>query len=132
MTAWTYGSKKWKLVFSHVSRDRQRLYNYKGHPNRYRIQCIDPGHGLALHVREEVKWTTSDPANLPLPDPAHLRLHATCAKIAHMSGISELMDNWDDEVETMGVLATDGSSMGLLASRLAALSESFSSTTLLV
>jgi hypothetical protein len=64
---------------------------------------------------------TSDPKEMPVPNPSYLRLHAACAKIAHMSGMGELMDHWENELEETGVLASDGSSMPLLSSRLTAL-----------
>lgn len=59
---------------------------------------------------------------MPVPESSFLRFHAACAKIAHMSGIGELMDQWDSEIDDLDVLASDGSSVTLLASRLAAFS----------
>jgi hypothetical protein len=68
-----------------------------------------------------VQFNASDPKEMPVPDPRYLCLHAACAKIAHMSGMGELMDHWDNELEETGVLASDGSTTPLLLSRLVAL-----------
>ena len=59
---------------------------------------------------------------LPLPDPCLLGLHAVCAKVAQMSGAARLLDELEEELEGLNVLAGDGSSAGHLAHRLAAIS----------
>jgi hypothetical protein len=70
------------------------------------------------HAKDEVQFVTSDPKEMPVPNPLYLRLHAACAKIAHMSGMGELIDHWENELDEMDVLASDGSSMPLLLTRL--------------
>jgi hypothetical protein len=57
---------------------------------------------------------------LPLPNPDYLRLHAAVYRVAHLSGAAGDLDREDRESERRGVLARDGSSAALLASRLAA------------
>jgi hypothetical protein len=52
--------------------------------------------------------------DLPLPDARLLALHATCARVAHMSGAAEYMDKWDRDVEGMKTLSSDGSSASVL------------------
>ena len=52
--------------------------------------------------------------NLPPPDPRYLKLHAACAKVAHLSGAGEYIDNVLRDTETTRVLAKDGSSADLL------------------
>ncbi|KAK7047211.1 hypothetical protein VNI00_006877 [Paramarasmius palmivorus] len=50
-----------------------------------------------------------------LPDPKLLALHATCARVAHMSGAAELLQQWDLDLEDKGVLASDGSDMDVFS-----------------
>ncbi|ESK81360.1 hypothetical protein Moror_3739 [Moniliophthora roreri MCA 2997] len=47
---------------------------------------------------------------VPLPDPQILAIHATCARVAHMSGAAKYMDEYDRELDDSTVLAADGSS----------------------
>ncbi|ESK81357.1 hypothetical protein Moror_16697 [Moniliophthora roreri MCA 2997] len=46
----------------------------------------------------------------PLPDPQILAIHATCARVAQMSGAAKYMDEYDQELDNSTVLAADGSS----------------------
>jgi hypothetical protein len=46
----------------------------------------------------------------PLPDPCYLALHAACARVAHLSGVSKYVDTIFRETEDMKVLASDRSS----------------------
>lgn len=59
---------------------------------------------------------------LPLPDPRLLALHAVCARVAHMSGAAEALDDFDRDVEETSVLARDGASAHLLNMMLSPLS----------
>ncbi|TFK69181.1 hypothetical protein BDN72DRAFT_959738 [Pluteus cervinus] len=62
--------------------------------------------------------TSSDPEsvlNLPLPSAELLVLHATCAKVAYMSGAGERLDELDREIDDTGVLASDGTSSEVLS-----------------
>jgi hypothetical protein len=75
-------------------------------------------------VSEFVTFSTSDPEHLPVPSPDLLALHATCCKVAHLSGAAEYIDkNWDDLDET-GVLAYDGSSGDILNHKLRSIANS--------
>ena len=49
-----------------------------------------------------------------LPDPDLIALHATCARVAWMSGAAELFDMLERDAEDMTVLASDGSSAYVL------------------
>ncbi|KAJ7710972.1 hypothetical protein B0H17DRAFT_914470 [Mycena rosella] len=60
------------------------------------------------------KGVDPDGTKYPLPDPRLLALHAVCARVAHMSGAAEVLDEFDRDVEEMGVLAADGSSINTL------------------
>jgi hypothetical protein len=53
--------------------------------------------------------TTTDP-NLQRPSPNYLRLHAACARVAHLSGAAEYVASLYRNLDDKGVLANDGSS----------------------
>jgi hypothetical protein len=53
--------------------------------------------------------------NLPAPDPRYLKLHAACAKVAHLSGAGEYIETIFRDMESMRVLAKDGSSAQALS-----------------
>jgi len=50
----------------------------------------------------------------PAPDPRYLRIHAACARVAHLSGAGEYILTVLRDMETTVVLAKDGSSSDLL------------------
>jgi len=80
---------------------------------------VDPGFGVLAHLPPNpvITFTSTDP-NLPLPNREYLRLHAAVCRVAHMSGVAGYLDQEDRDVDRIGVLARDGSSANLLASRL--------------
>ena len=51
----------------------------------------------------------------PPPNPQLLALHATCARVAHMSGATEFFGKLERDAEETSVLAFDGSSAHLLS-----------------
>ncbi|KAF9013706.1 hypothetical protein BDZ89DRAFT_1076885 [Hymenopellis radicata] len=61
---------------------------------------------LRSPVRFEVNPMVAS-RGLPLPDARLIALHATCAKVAHMSGAAEHWDSVERRVETTNVLAED-------------------------
>lgn len=69
---------------------------------------------LRLLPSTRVDFTTSDPVKRPLPDPRYLKLHAACARAAHLSGAAECIDQIFREEEVTKVLASDGGSSELL------------------
>ena len=73
-----------------------------------------------------VKFTTEDPENLPLPSPEYLKIHAACAKIAHMSGAGEYIEQILRDLEDMKILSEDGTSAELLEHLLAPFSHEIS------
>ncbi|KAL0955112.1 hypothetical protein HGRIS_004028 [Hohenbuehelia grisea] len=85
-------------------------------PHTYRIITSDPWYMLP---REGVTFTTHDSVKYPLPSPELLALHAACAKVAHLSGASELLDDYDRDTERLGVLDPSGASSDVLAHALA-------------
>lgn len=71
-------------------------------------------HLLRILPSTQVDFTTSDPVKRPLPDPRYLELHAACARVAHLSGAAEYIDQILREEEVTKVLAFDGGSSDLL------------------
>ncbi|KAJ8487170.1 hypothetical protein ONZ45_g14436 [Pleurotus djamor] len=61
-----------------------------------------------------IELTTPDPLRLPLPSPHLLAFHAACAKVAHLSGATEVIDKYHREAERLCVLDPDGGSSDLL------------------
>ncbi|KAI0363225.1 hypothetical protein BV20DRAFT_907939, partial [Pilatotrama ljubarskyi] len=47
-------------------------------------------------------------ADLPVPNPRYLNVHATCCRIAHMSGAADYIDRILRDMEEAKVLAEDG------------------------
>ena len=66
------------------------------------------------NMRRFVTFSTHDPEHLPVPAPELLALHATCCKVAHLSGAAEYIDKVYHDAERMGVLASDGTAGDIL------------------
>ncbi|CAL1697742.1 unnamed protein product [Somion occarium] len=81
-------------------------------PNCYRVQVVDPM--FIIPGRQLVTFSTHDTEHLPLPSADLLALHAACAKVAHLSGAAEYLDELDRHLETSKVLAFDGGSAEVL------------------
>jgi len=79
--------------------------------NCYRVKASEK----TFKLPEKVTFTSSDPTNLPVPSPELLALHAACAKVAHLSGAREHIDELDRDLDDSRVLAADGSSYSVLA-----------------
>jgi len=67
-----------------------------------------------MEIPVTVVFTSRD-KKLPLPDPRYLRIHAACAKVAHLSGAAEYIDGIFRDMDDTRVLATNGSSAELLS-----------------
>ncbi|KAJ3928359.1 MAG: hypothetical protein NXY57DRAFT_964607 [Lentinula lateritia] len=81
-------------------------------PHRYEIKCLNPFEAILRNMSSPLTtFTTLDP-RLPLPDPALLALHATCAKVA--SGAGEHIDRVHKDIRHLDVLAEDGGSSDVL------------------
>ncbi|KAF9645780.1 hypothetical protein BDM02DRAFT_3119694 [Thelephora ganbajun] len=97
-----------------------------GEPNRYEICFFNVKIGQSIRAISN-RTETSGPGasmvvdfssnrdNAPPPDPQLLALHATCARVAHMSGAAEFLDEIERKAEETNVLAFDGSSARLLS-----------------
>ncbi|KAI5988537.1 hypothetical protein EDD15DRAFT_2579972 [Pisolithus albus] len=81
-------------------------------PNRYKFEAVRefflagrPGY---------VTLSTPDAEQYPLPNPIYLAIHATCAKVAHLSGAAEHIEEILRCMEDTCVLAEDGGSSDVL------------------
>lgn len=77
-------------------------------------------------IPREIEFVNHAPTSikLPLPDHRYLQLHATCARIAHLSGASEYLNRVFRDMERVSVLANDGSSANVLSNALFCLAKS--------
>jgi len=75
------------------------------------------------HYKTTVTFTTPDLQNLPLPSPEYLKIHAACARVAHLSGAGEHIDQVLRELEDTKVLSKDGASAEALEHALLPLSQ---------
>ncbi|KAF8598694.1 hypothetical protein BDV93DRAFT_498533 [Ceratobasidium sp. AG-I] len=69
---------------------------------------------LSPNVMDGTIITLTTNTDIPLPDPSLLALHAACAKVAHMTQMTELVDQIAEDWECTAVLSEDGSSTDLL------------------
>jgi len=94
----------------------------RAQPNRYNVCSWSEGAKRDLdragYLRRDGNRFTvtfsSHTTDTRLPDRRLLTLHAVCARVAHMSGAAEVIDELDRDVEEIRVLAFDGSSARLL------------------
>ncbi|KAF8556091.1 hypothetical protein OG21DRAFT_1506870 [Imleria badia] len=109
----------------HTSFDRLAMWlEYTEMPHRYKVCTAHEDkklsiHQFAGHDRQDYGADMFVEFNLKLqgvlpPDPFLLALHATCARVAHMSGAAEFFDQVQWDAEETRVLASDGSSSTLL------------------
>jgi len=85
----------------------------------YTLRAVDPVLSPLRHLppAPTITFTSTDPS-LPLPNREYLKLHAAVCRVAHMCGAAGYLDQEDRDVDRVAVLARDGSSANLLASRL--------------
>ncbi|KAF9064042.1 hypothetical protein BDP27DRAFT_1426261 [Rhodocollybia butyracea] len=70
-----------------------KLSGLKNTPHCYETKHLCGPYEVYLRDRSLITtFTTPDPSIPLLPDPALLALHATCAKLAHLSGVGEHID----------------------------------------
>ncbi|KAF9458911.1 hypothetical protein BDZ94DRAFT_1269415 [Collybia nuda] len=82
--------------------------------HQYNIEAVDPEEVFEFsRLPRQVKIETKH-QNLALPSPTYLKLHAACAKVAHLSGAGEYIEKLQQDFELTDVLASDGSSTRLL------------------
>lgn len=81
-------------------------------PHKYRLQAPNPA--FLNSYPATVTFTTPDEKTYPLPDPQYLKLHAAAAKVAHLSGAAEYIDDILRDMEETFVLSEDGASARVL------------------
>jgi len=98
----------------HDAFNRMGFY-FEATPQENRYETVS-FYRLKLHpkMRQFVTFSTIDAERLPVPSRELLSLHATCCKVAHLSGAAEYIDNIYRDAEDMGVLAGDGTSSDML------------------
>lgn len=65
--------------------------------NQYKLEAAEP-YRLRQYP-EYVTFTTPDQGQYPVPDPTHLRIHAACSKIAHLSGVVDAIDDFKCDMD---------------------------------
>ena len=76
--------------------------------NTYRVNAQDPSLAGPLDLVREVQfhsYTTPDGEEFPPPSPTLLAIHAACARIAHMSGAAEVLDEFYRDDDGLGALS---------------------------
>ncbi|KIJ46274.1 hypothetical protein M422DRAFT_165576 [Sphaerobolus stellatus SS14] len=81
-------------------------------PNKYKLGTFKSRWFNILP--EYVIFRTEDLINLPVPKRDYLELHATCAKVIHLSGAAEYIDKVSRQLEEMTVLSPEGTSADVL------------------
>ena len=114
-----YGSKRFTWVMLWQSSFTSPILPIQSQPNTYRVCTLNPNNSSLIFLPQNrtITFTTTSAA-LELPDPRYLKLHAAVCRVAHMCGAAEYLDMHDRDVETTKVLAHNGSSGDILASRL--------------
>lgn len=87
---------------------------FQSEPNCYKVILRGDMHPFILGYPPSTVTFTSTDANLPLPSPLYLSIHAACAKIAYLSGATEYIEMMHRETADLQVLSDDGSSADLL------------------
>lgn len=84
-------------------------------PNTYKVCSSHPANLRVFSpIPTEVTFKSTD-SLIPLPNAHYLKVHAACAKVAHLSGAAEYLETILDEWEERPVLASDGGSAEMLS-----------------
>ncbi|KAF8188976.1 hypothetical protein BJ912DRAFT_1031865 [Pholiota molesta] len=102
------------LINLHESFDKLYIWFVKAEnkDNTYTLESAYPR--FYPHLPQSVTFTTPDPRDYPVPSPTYLAIHAACAKIAHLSGAGEYIDQLCCDMEAGTTLNPDGSSAEVL------------------
>ncbi|KAH8930256.1 hypothetical protein BT69DRAFT_1275674 [Atractiella rhizophila] len=89
-----------------------------GEPNVYKIEARNERLVFRNHrVPRQVRLTTQD-AQLDLPNPKYLALHAACSRVAHLSGAADHLDRMDSDRDHPSLVCLSGELTDILAARL--------------
>ncbi|KAK0225302.1 hypothetical protein IW262DRAFT_1479778 [Armillaria fumosa] len=83
--------------------------------NIYEIHTYPSGLNALFRLPDRVMLTDATNGNIPLPDRRYFQLHDASARIAHLSGAGEVMEQLFQDMEDVKVLAEDGGSNHLLS-----------------
>ncbi|KAK0472331.1 hypothetical protein IW261DRAFT_1405221 [Armillaria novae-zelandiae] len=83
--------------------------------NTYEIHTYPSGLNTTYRCPDRVTLTDATNGNIPLPDRRYFQLHDACARIAHLSGAGDIVEQLLRDMEDMKVLAEDGGSNQLLS-----------------
>lgn len=100
-----------KLELWFEATDAPNTYKMRSNNPRFLEICYPP-------IPPQVTLQSTDPL-IPLPNSHFLRIHAACARIAHLSGAAEYWETILEEWEERPVLASDGGSADMLSFLLA-------------
>lgn len=79
-----------------------------GVSNTYQLRKADPSYFRdAVKDGAEVTFMSPNPELYPLPDPRYLAFHAAVAKVVHMAGMAEHLDEILWKTEDIGVLSDE-------------------------
>jgi len=101
--------------FLHTQFDRLALWLEADDTQRH-VYRICPTDDDIIRGLPNVVTFVSYHANLELPDPRYIKMHAACCRVAHMSGAAGYMDDIVDDLDKgqTKVLSEDGSGNTLL------------------
>ena len=69
----------------------------------------------SMRLPSKVKFLARSEQFLPLPNLAYLKIHASCCKIAELSGAREYLEQIFSDMEELPVLVGDGGSADVLS-----------------
>ncbi|KAK0213228.1 hypothetical protein DFS33DRAFT_1394025 [Desarmillaria ectypa] len=91
--------------------------------NTYEIHTYPPDENAEYALPYQVTLTDATNGKIPLPSRRYFELRDACAKIAHLSGAGEVVEQLFRDVEDVKVLAEDGGSQHLLSLALSSRSQ---------
>ena len=82
------------------------MNTWQNEENKYKLESPFDGFYIWDYPKY-VKFTTQDPVKYPVPSRTYLDIHAACARIAHLSGSGECIDNLYRDMEDKQTLEFD-------------------------
>ena len=82
------------------------MNTWQNEENKYKLESPFDGFYIWDYPKY-VKFTTQDPVKYPVPSRTYLDIHVACARIAHLSGSSECIDNLYRDMEDKQTLEFD-------------------------
>ncbi|PBL00206.1 hypothetical protein ARMGADRAFT_1072583 [Armillaria gallica] len=92
--------------------------------NTYKIQTYPSYLKIDYGLPDQVTLTDATGGKIPLPSRRYFQLHDACAKIFHLSGAGDVVEQVFRDIQNVNVLAEDGGSHNLLSWALLSSSQS--------